>query len=180
MNIPSTSREPGRFKAYIWMPPWTSHPSWKWFLWVCGKLHITLGFKRLTAHRARTALLPPRNGPPGDAILAVEVATGQGCARVRLFQADAAATGLLRSPSDGARRGGAQLGDLQLFVAAQMDGEAAEVSALLVVARGRARPDPLFQPLTSQKRTMSAHQNPMPHHCNGHDQQQQQHENPQG
>jgi hypothetical protein len=65
MNIPSTSREPGRFKAYIWMPPWTSHPSWKWLLWVCGKLHITLGFKRLTAHRARNALLPPRNGPPG-------------------------------------------------------------------------------------------------------------------
>lgn len=53
----------------------------------------------------------------------------------RLFQADAAARGLLRGPRDGARRGGAQLGDLQLFVAAQMDGEAAEVSALLLTSR---------------------------------------------
>lgn len=150
-----------------------------WGLWLCGNLHITLGFKGLTAHRARGALLFARHGPASDTLLAVEVTTGQCGAQVRLFQADAAAAGLLRLPCPGgAGRGrGAQLGNLQLFVAAQMDGEAAEVLALLLTI---ARPDPLFQPFTGQKRPMSAHQNPVPHHRNGHDQQRQHHENPQG
>ena len=80
LDIPSTPRLTAGFKAYIWMPPWTWHQDMalSWGLWLCGKLHITLGFKGLTAHRARGALLFARHGPAS-----LGAATSRPAARVK-------------------------------------------------------------------------------------------------
>ena len=91
MNILSSSWRfqvqdfpPGRWKSHgIHLDALDFRRLWAtWMSWLCGNFHTTRCFKRLTAHRARTALLPARHGPPG----LEEGTAGKGCRKQRKFR----------------------------------------------------------------------------------------------